>query len=85
MENISELQFKVHVLARCMGSALGLGRPTRVQIHYCDPQISTGDKSEPQISSLGFEGKEGSQGQEGFIPLIQSHKQQAATTAVCVA
>jgi hypothetical protein len=85
MDSISELEFKVQILARCMGSALGLGRPTRVQIHYCDPQSSTGDKSEPQISSLGSEGKGGSQGQEGFVPLIQSHKRQAATTAVCVA
>ncbi|MGQ9837057.1 MAG: hypothetical protein ACUVRV_03595 [Cyanobacteriota bacterium] len=34
MNSTSELEFKVQVLARCMGSALGLGRPTRIEIHY---------------------------------------------------
>ncbi|MEN9230032.1 MAG: hypothetical protein Q6L68_03925 [Thermostichus sp. DG02_5_bins_236] len=38
MDSISELEFKVQILARCMGSALGLGRPTRIEIHYCTPQ-----------------------------------------------
>ena len=39
MDTIRELEFKVQVLARCLGSALGLGRPIRVQIHYCNPQV----------------------------------------------
>jgi len=81
MENISELEFKVHILARCMGSALGLGRPTRVQIHYCDPQSSSGDKSGLQLSCLGSERRGESEGQEGSTPLILSHKHQAATAA----
>lgn len=34
MDSISELEFKVQVLARCIGSALGLGRPIRIEIHY---------------------------------------------------
>ncbi|MFS8778344.1 hypothetical protein [Synechococcus sp. W70.1] len=36
MKNTGDLEFKVQVLARCLGSALGLGRPLRVQIHYRD-------------------------------------------------
>ncbi len=39
MDTIGELEFKVQVLARCLGSALGLGRPIRVQIHYSNPQV----------------------------------------------
>lgn len=45
MDTISELEFKVQVLARCLGSALGLGRPTRVQIHYCNSPLFKADQS----------------------------------------
>ncbi len=51
MDTIGELEFKVQVLARCLGSALGLGRPTRVQIHYCDPHRLDEGKSSSVVSS----------------------------------
>ncbi|MCF2969802.1 hypothetical protein L1047_01145 [Synechococcus sp. Nb3U1] len=64
----SELEFKVQVLARCMGSALGLGRPTRIEIHYCTPQSSedrrsaADDRSTSPSSPLAPEWAVGSQG-----------------------
>lgn len=65
MDTIGELEFKVQVLARCLGSALGLGRPTRVQIHYCDPQTLNADKSGSVISPFDSQEVKGSQ----FRPL----------------
>ena len=61
MDTIGELEFKVQVLARCLGSALGLGRPTRVQIHYCNPQVFNAGKSEAVIPPFNSEGVKGSQ------------------------
>ncbi|MFQ3584025.1 MAG: hypothetical protein SNJ85_03700 [Cyanobacteriota bacterium] len=77
MDSISELEFKVQILARCMGSALGLGRPTRIEIHYCtaqnrENQRSAADRdsgteslatSASQSSSLVSEWVTGAQGQ----------------------
>ncbi|MFQ3613748.1 MAG: hypothetical protein SNJ68_08550 [Cyanobacteriota bacterium] len=77
MESISELEFKVQILARCMGSALGLGRPTRIEIHYCTPQNRENQRpaadrdsgtgslatSASQSSSLVSEWVTGAQGQ----------------------
>jgi hypothetical protein len=51
MGTIGELEFKVQVLARCLGSALGLGRPIRVQIHYCNPQVF--HYCNPQVFNAG--------------------------------
>ncbi|MEN9224124.1 MAG: hypothetical protein Q6L60_08325 [Thermostichus sp. HHBFW_bins_43] len=56
MDSISELEFKVQILARCLGSALGLGRPTRIEIHYSashgSENPSPGDQNiDKQLSS----------------------------------
>jgi hypothetical protein len=45
MDSRGELEFTVQVLARCLGSALALGRPTRVQIHYCNSQAFNAGQS----------------------------------------
>lgn len=73
MDGIGEFEFKVQILARCMGSALGLGRPTRIQIHYSNSNSQnavrakegwSGSRLGDQISSsLSNQGKRGSQGQ----------------------
>lgn len=72
MDGIGEFEFKVQILARCMGSALGLGRPTRVQIHYSNSNSQnavrakegwSGSRLGDQIPSLNAEGERGSQGQ----------------------
>ncbi|MGY2727413.1 hypothetical protein ACVWXV_002582 [Thermostichus sp. OS-CIW-21] len=77
MDGIGEFEFKVQILARCMGSALGLGRPTRVQIHYSNlnsqnkTKAKEGQSESKSLSSLGDQissslsnqGKRGSQGQ----------------------
>ncbi|MDX2272408.1 MAG: hypothetical protein NW237_10745 [Cyanobacteriota bacterium] len=34
MNVTDELEFKAQILARCLGSALGLGSPLRVGIHF---------------------------------------------------
>lgn len=51
MDSISELEFKVQILARCMGSALGLGRPTRIEIHYYTPHRSKDQLAEDRSAS----------------------------------
>ena len=32
-----DFKFKVQILARCIGSALGLGRAIKIQIYYSKP------------------------------------------------
>ncbi|HIK21987.1 MAG TPA: hypothetical protein IGR15_13260 [Synechococcus sp. M44_DOE_062] len=72
MDGIGEFEFRVQILGRCMGSALGLGRPTRIQIHYSssnsqnateDKEGRSGSRLGDQIPSLNAEGERGSQGQ----------------------
>ncbi|MEN9203847.1 MAG: hypothetical protein Q6J46_10080 [Thermostichus sp. DG02_2_bins_29] len=54
MDSIGELEFKVQILARCLGSALQLGRPTHIEIHYASPQVS--DLSCSRRDTLGLPG-----------------------------
>ncbi|MEN9220943.1 MAG: hypothetical protein Q6M04_00740 [Thermostichus sp. BF3_bins_97] len=65
MDSISELEFKVQILGRCLGSALGLGRPTRVEIHYSAPHgsesPSLADENTCEQQSSTFEPMTGSQ------------------------
>ena len=54
MDGIGEFEFKVQILARCMGSALGLGRPTRIQLEiagapHCTRRVSVGRNAEVTI------------------------------------
>ena len=45
MDDVDDFKFKVQILARCIGSTLGLGRPIRVRIHYSKPNLQSTTES----------------------------------------
>lgn len=44
MSNAANLRFQVQVLARCVGTALDLGKPVKVEVHYRKDQAIQASK-----------------------------------------